>query len=342
VKPSADGSNDNQATDSAILLPMRRIVFAAVPPIQILDLTAPLEIFARCGGYGVELVSTASEGDLVSSSCGLTLCEAKDYRRLRGPIDTLLVPGGEGAEQLLCSADFLRWLARMSTRVRRIGSICTGAFLLGAAGILDKRRAVTHWRWCDRLAQQFPKVSVEQDPIFIKDGNVYTSAGVTAGIDLALALVEEDMGQRRALEIARDLVIFLRRPGGQSQFSGLLAAQVSSRRPLEDLKAWILEHLSDELNVDMLARQCGMSPRHFARVFVMEKGITPARFVEQTRVEAARILLEGSKFGIKEVSVRSGFGSADSMRRSFVRVLGVTPGEYAERNGPRIHANAHE
>lgn len=309
---------------------VKRVVFAAVPPIQILDLTGPFEVFARCGGYRVELVSPAP-GGLVSASCGLTLCGAKDYAGLRGAVDTLLVPGGDGPEELACDQAFLDWLRRMSKRVRRIGSICTGAFLLGAAGILDNRRAVTHWGWCDRLAQQFRAIKVEQDPIFIKDGHIYTSAGVTAGIDLALAMVEEDHGQSRALEIARDLVMFLRRPGGQSQFSALLATQASSRRPIEDLQAWVLDHLDENLSVEALASHSGMSPRHFARVFLADKGITPARFVEQTRVEAARILIQESRLTLKEVALKAGFGSADSMRRSFVRVLGVTPRDHADR-----------
>ena len=307
-----------------------RVIFAAVPPVQIIDLTAPFEVFARCGGYRVELVTNHPRG-LVASSCGLTLAFAKDYRSIRGKVDTVIIPGGDGAEQLLCDQEFLDWLRRMSARARRIGSVCTGAFLLAAAGILNGRRAVTHWDWCARLAEAFPNVKVEQDPIYLKEGNVYTSAGVTAGIDLALALVEEDHGHRRALKIARDLVVFMRRPGGQSQFSSLLAAQASARRPIEDLQAWMVDHLRSDLSVATLARRCGMSPRHFARIFAIEKGVTPARFVEQIRVDAARALLEGSNDGPKEVAARTGFGSADSMRRSFVRGLGVAPGEYARR-----------
>ncbi|HLJ48916.1 MAG TPA: DJ-1/PfpI family protein [Bryobacteraceae bacterium] len=309
---------------------MLRVVFVAVPPVQIIDLTSPFEVFARCGGYQVELVTTAPEG-FVTSSSGLTICHASAYNDLRGPVDTLIVPGGDGAEELLCDAEFLAWLHKMSTQVRRIGSVCTGAFLLGAAGILKNRHAATHWRYCDRLERGNPDTRVERDPIFVKDGHVYTSAGVTAGIDLALALVEEDHGPRRALEIARDLVMFLRRPGGQAQFSSLLAAQASSRRPIEDLQAWVLGHLNEDLSVDVLASRCGMSPRQFARVFAAEKGVTPARFVEQTRVHAARVILEETTNGVKEVALQTGFGSADSMRRSFVRILGVSPGEYAER-----------
>jgi len=297
---------------------MRRVVFAAVSPIEILDLTGPFEIFARAGGYQVELVAADAKGH-VGSSCGLMLSAAPSYKGVEGEIDTLLVPGGDGAEQLLCDRAFLEWLGEMSKRVRRIGSICTGAYLLAAAGILDGRRAATHWDWCRRLTEKFPKVQVDPAPIFLQDGNVYTSAGVTAGLDLALALVEQDQGPAVALKIARDLVMFARRPGGQSQFSSVLAAQSSARRPIEDLHGWILDHLTGDLSVEALAHQCGMSPRHFARVFTAEKGVTPARFVEQARVDAARMLIDGSGYGMKEAAARAGFGSADSMRRAFSR-----------------------
>jgi transcriptional regulator GlxA family with amidase domain len=309
---------------------VRRVVFLTVSPVQILDLTAPFEVFARCGGYHVELASSSDTG-LVTSSSGLTLTGAVSYRRLRGPIDTLLLPGGDGAEGILCDGDFLSWLRKTSYRVRRICSVCTGAFLLAAAGILDGHRAVTHWRWCSRLQQQFPNVKVERDPIFIRDECVYTSAGVTAGLDLALALVEEDRGSQRALEIARDLVMFLRRPGGQAQFSGLLAAQASGHRPIQELQSWIVEHLSEDLSVAALAARCRMSPRHFARVFVAELGVTPAHFVEQARVEVARLLLQSSAGSLKEVASRSGFGGPDSMRRSFLRTVGVAPSDYSAR-----------
>lgn len=307
---------------------VRRVVFLAIPPVQILDLTGPFEVFARCGGYRVELASCDDTG-FVTSSSGLTLTGARSYREVRGPIDTLMLPGGDGAEAILCDEDFLSWLRRVSCRVRRVCSVCTGASILAAAGILDGRRAVTHWRWCSRLQQRFPKVKVERDPIFIRDGHIYTSAGVTAGLDLALALVEEDHGSQRALEIARDLVMFLRRPGGQAQFSGLLAAQTSGHRPIQELQAWIVEHLTGDLSVTAMAGRCHMSPRHFARVFVAELGVTPARFVEQTRVEVARVLLQSTGYPLKEVASRSGFGSPDSMRSSFLRTLGVAPRSYS-------------
>ena len=305
-------------------------MFLAVPPIQILDLTGPFEVFARCGGYKVELACFDSS-ETVSATCGLAVGRATNHRRLRGTIDTLLIVGGEGVERGAADQRLLRWVRNKSKTVRRLASVCTGAFVLAAAGVLDGRRAVTHWQWCAGLAQYFPKVEVDPDALFIKDGNVYTSAGVTAGIDLALALVEEDHGQQRALEIARELVMFLRRPGGQSQFSTALAAQASSVRPLEELQTWILEHLRKDLSVEVLAARCAMSPRHFARLFAKEKRVTPAKFVEQARVEAARRLLEETRRGVKEVAERAGFGSADVMRRSFMRVLGITASEYVRR-----------
>lgn len=207
--------------------------------------------------------------------------------------------------------------------------------MLAAAGVLDKRRAVTHWGWCERLQRQFPKVKVESDPIFIRDGRIYTSAGVMAGLDLALALVEEDQGSQRALEIARELVMFLRRSGGQAQFSSLLAAQAGERRPIQDLQDWMIAHLAEDLSVNVLAERCRMSPRHFARVFAAERGVTPARFVERIRVEGARVLLQSTDYSLKEVALRSGFQSADSMRRCFLRVLGVGPSSYSMHFSPR-------
>ena len=224
----------------------------------------------------------------------------------------------------------------MAPRVRRIGSVCTGAFVLAAAGLLDGRRATTHWQLCPRLARDHPAVAVEDDPIFVRDGNVYTSAGVTAGMDLALALVEEDHGHDAAMRIARHLVMFVRRPGGQSQFSAALDLQAAERRPIRDLQAWIAGHPSGDLSVEALAARAHMSPRNFARVFRDEVGQTPARFVERVRVEAARRLLEESGAGLERVARECGFGGADSMRRSFLRVLRVAPSEYRGRflSGP--------
>ena len=312
---------------------MRRIVFVAIPPIQILDLTGPFEVFARCGGYRAELVSSSIRREVISSS-GLKLTGAKNYRQIRCPIDTLLIVGGEGAERVDCDDSFLSWLSVMSEKARRIGSICTGAFVLGAAGILDGRRATTHWAWCDRLAQRFPAVDVEADPLFVKDRHVYTSAGVTAGIDLALSLVREDHGAELARTVARDLVMYLQRAGGQSQFSSFLARPPAARRPIEDLQRWIPDHLRADLSVDALAARCAMSPRNFARVFANETGKTPARFVEEMRILAARAMLEASpRVEMEKISVSCGFGSIDSMRRAFRRSLALTPAQYSKLHG---------
>jgi transcriptional regulator GlxA family with amidase domain len=311
---------------------MKRVVFAAIPPIQILDLTAPFEVFARTGGYRVDVVTTAEDG-WVASSCGLSIGRIPHYQTVAGEIDTLIIPGGDGAEAIACDEAFLSWVGLVAGRVRRVGSICTGAFVLAAAGLLDGRRAVTHWGWCARLAKEFPKVRVEQDPIYIRDGSIYTSAGVTAGLDLALALVEEDHGRARALKVARDLVMFLRRSGGQSQFSSLLESQTvaAGRDVFGNLLPWLMANLKSDLSVTALARHCRMSDRHFARLFMAETGLTPARQVERIRVEATRVLLTNKGCPLKEAAAQCGFGSADSMRRSFLRVLGVTPGEYRER-----------
>jgi len=246
-------------------------------------------------------------------------------------IDTLLVAGGRGTAAALRDRPLIAWLRSMAPRVRRVGSVCSGSFLLAEAGLLDGRRATTHWGWCDTLAKQYPAVTVAPDPIFVRDGNVYTSAGVTAGMDLALALVEEDHGRALALEVARQLVMFLRRPGGQSQFSAQLAVQSADREPLRELQAWITEHPDADLSVPTLARRVAMSPRNFARVFTREVGMTPARFVESVRVEAARRRLEESAHGVDSVATACGFGTAESMRRAFLRIVRVPPAAYRHR-----------
>ena len=297
--------------------PPKRVLFVVVPPVQILDLTGPFEVFSRCGGYQVELVS--SEPGPVSSSCGLTLGTATHFLDVRGAADTIVVPGGGGAEERRGSAVFLEWLCAMAGTARRVCSVCTGAFVLAEAGLLNHKRAVTHWRWNERLANGYPDVRVEQAPLFVKDGSCYTSGGVTAGMDLALALVEEDHGAARSRRIAQDLVMFLRRGASHSQFSSFLAVPVSESRSIEELCVWIADHLTADLSVPALAQQCRMSPRHFARVFTKEKGVTPARFVEQLRVTLAQAMLDGAGTTPKEVAAIAGFGSTDSMRRSIQR-----------------------
>jgi len=215
--------------------------------------------------------------------------------------------------------------------VRRIGSVCAGAFLLGYAGLLDGKRVTTHWNVSARLARQFPLAQVEQDQIYLQDGALYTSAGVSAGMDLALAMVEQDLGRKVALGVARELVLFIKRPGGQSQFSAHLAAQSSSHSPIGKVQEWVLDNLGAELTVDTLAERAGMSVRNFSRQFKADSGMTPADFVEGARLDQARRMLEGSAAPLKRVAAHSGFHDPNSLRRAFVRRLGITPSDYRER-----------
>lgn len=313
----------------------------AAGPVEELDVTGPWEVFAtannvlagRKAPYRLELVTTRHSGTFVGDS-GLRLGAMRHYRAVTDEIDTLLVPGGSGPMTTRDPA-VLRWVCEVAQRARRVVSVCTGAFLLARAGLLDGKRATTHWMFADELARRYPGVRVEADRIYIHDGDVYTSAGVTAGMDLALALVEEDHGSRVALEVARRLVLFLRRPGGQAQFSTLLSSPASDNRPLRELQVWISEHLDHDLAVERLAAQVAMSPRNFARTFVREFGITPARLVERLRVEAARRELETTDHGLKSIAAHTGFASAEVMRRAFHRLLGTTPTVYRGRFASR-------
>jgi transcriptional regulator GlxA family with amidase domain len=319
----------------------RHIVFVAFPDVQVLDVTGPLEVFGRAArllverglrrdlAYSVEIVGPTA-GPLETSS-GIKIVADRRFRDVRGSVDTLLVAGGRGSRPAAQNPALLAWLARMATRVRRIGSVCTGTFILAAAGLLDGKRATTHWAWCEALAHTHPRIRVESDPIFVRDGRVYTSAGVTAGMDLALAMVEEDFGRPLALGVARQLVMFLQRPGGQAQFSSQLAVQTADREPLRELVEWIADHLDGDLSVPALAERAAMSPRHFARLFTAEMNVTPARFVEQQRVEAARRRLEESSDGVERVAATCGFGGAEVMRRAFLRTVRVSPTDYRNR-----------
>jgi transcriptional regulator GlxA family with amidase domain len=315
----------------------RRVVIVAFPDVQLLDVVGPLEVFSianRLAGrpeYGLEVVTV--DGEPVTGSSGLAVMPHRAITGARGTIDTLVVTGGVGTAAAARDAALVRWVARVAPRCRRVSSVCSGAFLLAAAGLLDGRRATTHWSVCDLLARQYPKVTVETDPIFVRDGNVTTSAGVTAGMDLALAFVEDDLGAAPALAVARQLVLFVRRPGGQSQFSAQLATQHdhAARPRLHDLQAWIADHPDADLSVAALASRAAMSPRHFARAFRDEVGTTPAAYVECARVEHARRLLETTGLGVGEIARACGFGSVDTMRRAFSRRLGVAPADYRLR-----------
>ena len=254
--------------------------------------------------YAVEVVSP---GETVCAWPGLRLVAERSYRAVRGAIDT-----GVGLpDDARRDPELVRWLARVAPRTRRVVGLCTGAFLLAEAGLLDGRVATTHWAFCDELAKRFPAINVQPDPIYVRDGGVYTSAGATAGLDLVLALVEEDLGRRMALAVAQWMVVFLKRPGGQAQFSVQLSAQMADQEPIRELQAWVLDHPGADLSVEALARRVHMSPRNFFRVFVREVGMTPGRFVERVRVEAARRLLEETSRGVPDVATASGFGSQE-------------------------------
>jgi len=320
----------------------KRIVILALPQSQLLDVIGPYEIFVSAGaipqspghpqilGYSVEVIGV-SDNQIVKGELGLSFISDCTYRDLRGDIDTLLIAGGFGVLDAAKDKELLNWLQQVSQKVRRIGSICTGAFVLAAAGLLDGKRATTHWYWCDMLTKTYPMVTVDPNPIFLRDGNVYTSAGVTAGMDLALALVEEDYGAERSLLLARAFVLFLRRSGGQSQFSTVLSTQAATRDSFSQLQIWMVEHIDEPMSVESLAAQINLSPRQFARVFVAEFAMTPARFVEKLRIETAQRLLRETDYPPKQVATRCGFTSAEVMRRTFLRNIGISPIAYRNR-----------
>lgn len=320
----------------------RIIEILAYPEAQLLDVAGPLQVFATANDLApagspppYRLRVVAPGGDLRTSS-GLGLA-AEALPGPGIPVDTLIVAGGRGVGPA-CTGELPAWIAARAPAARRVASVCTGAFLLGAAGLLDGRRVATHWTRCDALARIYPGARVEPDPIFIRDGDLWTSAGVTAGIDLALALVEADLGRSAALAVARHLVVFLKRPGGQAQFSTALALQAGSR--FDALHAWIGENLTASLTVERLAAQAGMSPRGFARHYRAETGLTPARAVERLRVEAARRLLAESGMPLKRVAGLCGFGSEETLRRGLLRCVGAAPGAYRTRFAGAVGAEA--
>jgi transcriptional regulator GlxA family with amidase domain len=317
----------------------RRVVMIAMPCAEVMEIGGTLDVFYAANvllgeagssdpGYAIEV---ASPVPIVRSWPGLCIKAERSYHDIGGPIDTLIITGTDTPDQAMQDAELVAWLAREAPGTRRLVGLCTGTFLLAAAGLLDGRRATSHWLFCDELTRLFPKVQVERDPIYIRDGAIYTGVGASAGLDLALALVEQDVGRRIALAVAKREVFFLKRPGGQAQFSVQLSAQIAERDPLRDLQMWIADHPDADLSVDALARRTAMSPRNFCRVFVREIGMTPGRFVERVRLEAARRLLEESARSVPEIAVACGFGTAETMRLAFHRALGVSPKTYRSR-----------
>jgi len=318
----------------------RTVLFVLFPGVQSLDVTGPLEVFVGAdqwwtrhrGGRPAYRARTASlGGGPVRTSSGLLITPDEDLSRATPP-DVLVVPGGSGTRA--ADSALIEWLRAHAREAGRLVSVCTGAYLLAQAGLLDGRRVTTHWAYADALAHQFPEVEVDAEPIFIRDGDLATSAGVTAGIDLALDLVEEDLGHDAALAVARGLVVFLRRPGNQSQFSAQLAAQVARREPLREVQRWITERPEADLSVDSLAHRAHLSPRQFARAFTAEVGMPPGRYVDRVRLEAARRRLEDTNDSVAETARACGYGTPEAMRRAFLRVLALNPAEYRRRFQP--------
>lgn len=318
----------------------RQISVLVFPQVQAIDVFGPLEVFSAAdrlsGGskYAIDLI--ASTAASIETSSGVRLLPDRAASATRSSMDTLIVAGGEGIAATLDDSRLVRWVARAATRSRRVCSVCTGAFLLAEAGLLDGRRATTHWAASAELARNYPRVTVDSDPIFVRDGEIATSAGVSAGIDLALALVEEDLGPELAREVARWLVLFLKRPGGQAQFSGALDGPLADRPSLRELQDWIPRHLEEDLSVASLAERAAMSPRNFARAFRRELGTTPAAYVERLRVELARSRLESGELPIEVVAGECGFGTVETLRRSFQRRIGVSPSQYRDRFRPAL------
>lgn len=313
----------------------------AFPDVQVLDVMGPLEVFSRASrwlvdegrakgpAYEVEILGL--KRGILTTSSGLKLVADRAFTEVGKGLDTLMVAGGRGVAAHRRHQALLLWLALQAKQVRRLASICTGAFLLAEAGLLEGCAATTHWNHCEAFTRDFPEVQLQPDVLFVKSGNRYTSGGVTAGMDLALALVEEDHGRDVALATARELVMFLQRPGGQAQFSAQLSGQMAQQAPLRELQAWIQDHPEADCAIPRLARRARMSPRTFARRFLEETGQTPGRFVAAVRVETARRLLEETEEGLEAIAARSGLGTAESLRRAFLRTVGVSPGQYRAR-----------
>jgi len=317
---------------------MPNVAILAFPGVQALDVTGPMDVFAEANHYlapqdTYRLTVLGLEASTLACSNGMLLQPHACFEDVREPPDLLLVPGGPSVPRQPRNERLCAWLGKIGGRAARVASICNGAFLLAHAGLLDQRRATTHWSDVRNLSARFPQVTVQPDRIFVRDGHVYTSAGVSAGIDLALHLVYEDWGADVSLNVAKRLVVFTQRSGGQSQFSPYLAPHVGEESVMQKVQLYVLGHLDQDLSVERLAEVAAMSERNFARIFVKETRVTPAEFVERARVDAARVLLESGAEPLKTIAHRCGFGSAARMRATFVKHLGVTALQYRQHFG---------
>lgn len=321
----------------------KNIAFLVMPDVTLLDVTGPYEVFTQAIEhqkstdkdddtiYRLHTISTENS-KLIESASGFKIYCDELLRSVDYEIDTLFIPGIPNSlirtykEHL--SKKTLLWIGKQSAKMRRICSVCTGTFFLAEAGLTEGKRVTTHWELCERLAKEYPMSKVDKEPIFIKDGNIYTSAGITAGMDLALALIEEDKGKTFALEVAKQMVLYLKRPGNQSQFSTVLTHQNVDFRPIKDIQEWIAQNIRHDITIELLARKARMSPRNFARVFVKETGITPAKYIEKIRIESACRLLVDTQLSIKEITYECGLGTVDNMRRQFQKYFQTTPNDY--------------
>jgi len=318
---------------------VKHIVFIVLPESTLLDLSGPLDVFQKAIENRDELIGqgecsyqthvvSVTKTKRVPVTAGISINCERYYGNIDFPIDTLIVTGLSHRKDYRIDADFLVWLKEQSTRVRRICSVCAGAFILAEAGILTNKKAATHWRVCDRLASTYPDIEVDGDAIFVKDGNVYTSAGITSGMDLALALVEEDYGKAFALHIARIMVLFLKRPGNQTQFSAVLEAQKIDYQPINMIADYIFNHLEEDLTVEKLAEYSLMSPRNFARVFVRELKITPIKYIEKLRIQRACRYLTETHLTVDEIANLCGLKNSVNMKRLFFRTFATSPSQY--------------
>lgn len=329
----------------------RKIVVVAIPDVLPLEIIGPVDAFTEANamlehigredlGYDIEVVGFHK--GTVYEKHGFRLVVEKSYDEIRGKIDTLMVQAVDGEECSLRDRGFLAWIRRQAPRVRRLASVCAGTYILAETGLLNGRRATTHWCAADDFQARYPEVALDTDPIYIKDGNIYTSAGVTSGIDLTLAMIEEDYGQDLALKVAQGLVLFLRRPGNQAQFSTHMKGRFPEETRIREVQGYIADNLGKDLRVERLAERAGMSPRNFARVFAAEVGLAPGKFVEESRLELARHCLERTELTISQVADHCGYGTTDAMRLAFDRRLGVSPREYRSRFATASRSEASE
>lgn len=318
----------------------RHIAMLAFPDCMLIDVCGPMDVF-NFANYALQIMGrvpppessytltiVAENSGPVKTSSGIRIVADKGYEDMDEGIDTLLVTGSASIEAATQDIKMRNWLIYMMPRVRRMGSICSGALVLAESGLLNGRKATTHWMYCEQMAKQHQDIRVEPDKIFVRDGNMYTSGGVTAGIDLALSLVEEDWGWEVAAGVARAMLIFMRRPGGQSQFSSYVFNEAKTRKDFRELQAWIVSNPDKDLSIDHLAERMAMSPRNFSRLFCQEIGMTPAKFVERIRLEAARNMMLQTDQPVESVAANCGFNNAEQMRRSFQRLLKTTPQEH--------------